>query len=379
MKKFQSILRSTPSASCRSIRAMLTPFLSVLFLLGFLNVGNAQTCPPPSPPECEDLDRSAEFNLASLWGGTETDCLVRIPYKERTCLSNIIGFDVFGMEMDESKWLNFDPTSDCAKAYFKYKNSVATKTKADIDKFDIKMQLLFSEVALRNSAGIHLANNQGQFICPLNFLTGKFYFGTCAVSCMRWEEKIILKPGDDPTATTGVFFLKTTRIPCGANCCTSTQRFCREALTNALISQPPTLSSDGSCNKSTPVKGCEQKWGYFGKSNCITACDFDPTSLKAAQLEQDDIASVDMVSQKGIKVNVQNNSTTKIISVAFINSFKGAISLFDVSGKQVFSTNTDADSGSYIQIETNNFSTGIYLLSLQSEQNTVVTEKILIK
>jgi hypothetical protein len=378
MKKLQTTAQSTSRAfQHSSINKMLTPFLFVFFLLGFLNVGVAQTCPPPPGAGCDEIDRSIEFNLASLWGGKEDDCLVRIPYTERTCLANQSGFDIFGIKMDEKDWLNFDPTSDCGKAYFKYKNSIATQSTTDIDKFDIKMQLLFSEAALFNSANLHFIKNPKTFKCPSTFLTGKFFFGACAVSCMRWEEVL----SGNPENPISLFHLKTTRIPCGANCCTSTQRFCEDT-DGKVTSFPPVFASDGTCNKGAVVQGCQKKWGYFGKTNCISACDFDPAGLKAAVISQDDISSIDVNSKVGvstIKVNIQNNSTTKIISVGFINSFKGSISLFDTSGKQIFATNTDAENGDYLQFETNNLSAGIYLLSLQNEQNSIVTEKILIK
>jgi hypothetical protein len=381
MKKLQSTPQSTFRAfQHRSINKMLTPFLFVFFLLGFLNVGVAQIstgkCPPPAADGCEDIDRAVEFNLASLWGGKENDCFVRIPYKERICLSSKNLFEVHSLLMDEKNWLNFDPASDCGKAYFKYKNSVATKSPSDIDKFDVKIQLLFSQAALRNSAGLNIEKN---ITCPGGALTGRFYFGACAVSCMRWEEKLV--SGLENPNPVYVYSLKTVRISCGANCCTSTQKFCREA-DNSITSTPPVFSSDGTCNKGTAVQGCNPKSGYFGKTNCISACDFDPTSLKMVSIDKDDIASIDMNSIVGgnpIKVNVQNNSTTDILSIGFINSFKGSISLFDVNGRLVFNTSKEAENGDFIQIETNNFSAGIYLLSLQSEQNSIVTEKIFIK
>lgn len=342
----------------------------------FCNISWAQkNCPEPISPNtlCEEENVVAEVNLSKLWGGNE-DCVVYVPYKERICFSSPNGvFEIHGMELDEKNWENFDPTSPCGQLYLKYKNSIATQSTVDVDRFDVRLQHILSEAALEFSAKRAFAQNPGVYNCPSNFMSGKFYYGACAVSCMKWEEFPVSI--ENPRT---IYYLRTTRIVCGENCCTATQTFCKNP-DGTINKGKQKFSSSGICVTSTAVSGCGKKQGYFGKSNCVSACEFD-FGMKIAAPQKDEIYSKDLSSQdKQIKVNVQNNNITHILSVGFVNSFNGTFTLFDVNGRVVYSHNTNVEQGDLMQIETDNFSAGIYLVSLQSTQNDIVTEKIYIK
>jgi hypothetical protein len=310
-------------------------------------------------------------NLADLWGGTE-DCRVAVKYIERVCLDNLFGFDVFGMELDEMKWEGFDPNSDCGKKYIAFKNSVASQSSQAVSKFDIKLQILLADAALENSARRAMAQNPDLYNCAGGggLITGKVFFGACAVACMKWIE---IPPHGENDAYT--YVLKTNRILCGSNCCTATQTFCRKT-DGSITGSAITFNNDGSCVSTNMVSTCNPSQGHFS-SECISACDFNPLGMKISNSIKNDLVSIDI--HRGIKANIQNNAITKILSIGFISDFKGTISLFDVSGRLVYSQNTKVDAGANIQIETVNFDAGVYLLSLQSEQHGVVTEKLIFK
>jgi hypothetical protein len=373
MKKLHLIRQNAPSTLHRSISAMLTPFLFVFFLLGFVNVGFGQQADCPALVNgCDEIERFAFFDIGTFIGSPS--CQVRFSYKERLCINGQI--EVYGVETDPSKWQW--SSKACLDAYNNHVKSVATQGNTAINNFILKQEIALTDAGLRFSLRIFFDENP-HLVCPQSSIVGKSFYKTCSVSCMHWVEKLLV-PIEGP-ATSTAFFLEIKTIPCGTTCCTAEQRFCKNAATGLSEPiSPKTFTSNNiaGCDKNTPVKGCEPKWGYFGKTSCIIACDFVPKGLANGKVEEDDIASID-ITDNTIKASILNNSTTKTIVVNFMNDFTGIVTLYDINGRQIFNADVNTNNGGLFYIETGGFSQGMYLLNLQNSNNNIVTEKIIIK
>jgi hypothetical protein len=375
MKKLLSTLKSTKRTfqNHSGINKMLTPFLFSLFLLSFLSEGVAQeeNCPKPRP-ECEIFEKSTAFDIGTLIGSTGSGCVIEFKYKERLCPSNEI--EVFDVETNPQNWSWSN--INCLTAYNNFVNSVASQGTTAINDFILKQEILLSEAALQLSTQQFVSQNPN-FLCPNGFITGRSFFKTCSVSCMKWVEKPF--GIENPVF---VYFLDISKIPCGTTCCTSVQRFCLNPNNNlAEPIGPKTFSSDNilGCDKNTSVKGCEKKWGYFGKSSCIIACEYTPKKLVNEEVIKDDISSIEINNKIGIKASILNNSSTKTILVSFMSDFVGTISLFDISGRQVFNTDVNTNEGGLFYILTEQFNSGLYFINIKDKNDNMLTEKVIVK
>jgi hypothetical protein len=358
-----------------SIKTMLTPFLLVCFLLGFANSSFAQptgSCMDIDNPDCKTTKQTATVDVAKLWGGT--GCQATFSYLERSCPNGVVDFEI----IDEDGW-EFDFADDAC--YDRYKillNTVKAQGTAAIDRFTVDMEKLIGKAALLNSAiKLIWEGNTSDFYCANgNMITGRLYHGPCAFVCTKTVLKEVVNP-NGTTSSKKVVTMKKTQ--CGTTCCYATQSFCLDLADNVVPSGAPKYSSFADqCDKSQ--SGSNLNCTGLGTilSSCMSACEFN--QAKAAPIV-DNIQSVDL-EKKGennsIKVNLANNLNTRSLHVVFLNEFEGNISLVDMNGKILFSTQNIKDN-SFLTLDYSSFVAGIYVLNFTDKIGNSLSEKIILK
>ena len=98
---------------------------------------------------------------------------------------------------------------------------------------------------------------------------------------------------------------------------------------------------------------------------------FEITLKSSATLSQTDF-EIDNIDARYI-----NNTNTIVISNPMNQSIKN-VEMYSITGKRVFNNNTLSSENS-IKYQARNLNTGIYIIRLETENNGVITKKVLIK
>lgn len=243
----------------------------------------------------------------------------------------------------------------------------------------MRQEVLVANAALNFSALLFYSQNPN-FVCPFSFMVGRAYFKTCAVSCLKWKT---IQVSNNPLHWITVIDIE--KIPCGTVCCYSTQNFCYDAASSAVIPfGNATYATDNNetCDPNAQVDNCFGDY-KMGQSSCMTVCDLMPSAKIANNGNtKGEFTSLNIdsrIGNKPIKAKIINNVSFKNLSISFMSDFDGTVSLFDIGGKVVFNSAVNTERNSFLNFSTEQLSAGLYLLSIQDKNKNIVTEKIIVK
>ncbi len=329
---------------------------------------------PKKDPDCTLITQEIKIDFAPIIGGT-TPCLVDFTYTSRKCPNSSFDFEIVG-GIDETIWID----AACATRWLAYKKTLNTQNA--IDKFWVRTDILIQQQAMLDAAkrfGNGLTNID-DFLCPgKKSITGRYFSGPCAFSCAKFVPVGEVK-----------MKLERFRLFCGSNCCFATQSFCINSDSKVGdVNITPNSDTQYSPNEEycdinlkIPSTCYDKGTPFLKPSRCISACDLYPTLL--AQSGNSDLFDNDgiEISQKTlseeIEVTLENNALTGQLSIGFVNTFEGKVLLYDTGGKLLFSQFNDANNHSIV-IDISKYSSGIYVLTFQSEGKASLSEKVYIR
>ena len=326
-------------------------------------------CPGPTKGNCKEFTETVTVDVGVLWNEPET-CFIDYEYKYKICFDdNTYTFQVIKSDL-ETYLMSSD---QCAEKFLNFTHQNLINS--------IKADILLADAALSNTAQT-IANTFTQSLlnkyeCDNGtfFLTGTYYYGPCAATCVGF------KATENPKKPIAV--VKYKNIVCGANCCFATAQFCIGA--NSKVGDvnlegeflgfqsatTGTFCTQTASNKCPDIPGV--LWYKNGIAKCYSACDLDLGKTKSNYHPDKKIKKENFnINEEAIKVNISQQEKTFVFD--FKTQYSGRIFLLDTNGRNVYSNLLSNIQGEFL-IDASNLPSGIYFVYLQNE-NTSVNKKI---